>query len=48
MNEAETRAEHIDVALKAAGWDVVFGSQLTASKILGLSRKALWIQYSHD
>ena len=23
MNEAETRAEHIDPALKAAGWGVV-------------------------
>ena len=27
MNEAETRAEHIDPALKAAGWGVVEGSQ---------------------
>ncbi|MEP6966203.1 MAG: hypothetical protein ABI845_12015 [Polaromonas sp.] len=26
MNEAETRAEHIDPALKAAGWGVVEGS----------------------
>ena len=26
MNEAETRAEHIDPALKAAGWGVVTGS----------------------
>ena len=26
MNEAETRAEHIDPALKAAGWGVVDGS----------------------
>lgn len=25
MNEAETRAEHIDPALKAAGWGVVDG-----------------------
>jgi type I restriction enzyme, R subunit len=25
MNEAETRAEHIDPALKAAGWGVVEG-----------------------
>ena len=27
MNEAETRAEHIDPALKAAGWGVVEGSK---------------------
>lgn len=28
MNEAETRAEHIDPALKAAGWGVVDGSRI--------------------
>jgi type I restriction enzyme R subunit len=28
MNEAETRAEHIDPALKAAGWSVVEGSRV--------------------
>lgn len=28
MNEAETRAEHIDPALKAAGWGVVEGSSI--------------------
>jgi type I restriction enzyme R subunit len=28
MNEAETRADHIDPALKAAGWGVVEGSQI--------------------
>ncbi len=28
MNEAETRAEHIDPALKAAGWGVVDGSSI--------------------
>ena len=27
MNEAETRAEHIDPALKAAGWGVAEGSR---------------------
>ena len=26
MSEAETRADHIDAALKAAGWGVVVGS----------------------
>ena len=29
MNEAETRAEHIDPALKAAGWGVVEGSKIS-------------------
>ncbi|HXR49269.1 MAG TPA: hypothetical protein VN784_17685 [Candidatus Limnocylindrales bacterium] len=28
MNEAETSAEHIDPALKAAGWGVVEGSRI--------------------
>ena len=28
MNEAETRAEHIDPALKAAGWGVIDGSRI--------------------
>lgn len=28
MNEAETRAEHIDPALKAAGWSVIEGSRI--------------------
>lgn len=28
MNEAETRAEHIDPALRAAGWGVVEGSKI--------------------
>ena len=28
MNEAETRAEHIDPALQAAGWGVVAGSRI--------------------
>src|SRR5688572_13327551 len=28
MNESETRAEHIDPALKAAGWGVVEGSSI--------------------
>ena len=28
VNEAETRAEHIDPALKAAGWGVVEGSNI--------------------
>jgi type I site-specific restriction endonuclease len=28
MNEAETRAEHIDPAMAAAGWGVVEGSRV--------------------
>ena len=28
MNETETRAEHIDPALKAAGWGVGEGSRI--------------------
>jgi len=28
MNESETRAEHIDPALKAAGWGAVEGSSI--------------------
>ena len=45
MNEAETRAEHIDPALKAAGWGVVEGSkvlrehQLTPGRIEGHGRR---------
>jgi len=32
LNEAETRAEHIDPALKAAGWGVVEGSRVLREK----------------
>jgi len=45
MNEAETRAEHIDPALKAAGWAVVEGSriqreyQITQGRIEGHGRR---------
>jgi type I restriction enzyme R subunit len=40
MNEAETRAEHIDPALRAAGWGVVEGSRvrrefITPGRLLG-------------
>lgn len=41
MNEAETRAEHVDPALAAAGWGVVEGSRvrreyrITDGRILG-------------
>ena len=46
MNEAETRAEHIDPALTAAGWGVVEGSRvlreyrITAGRMLGHGRRA--------
>ena len=45
MNEAETRAEHIDPALAAAGWGVVEGSrilreyQITPGRIEGAGRR---------
>ena len=46
MNEAETRAEHIDPALKSAGWGVIEGSRvrreypITPGRIEGLGRRA--------
>ena len=46
MNEAETRAEHIDPALKATGWGVVEGSRIlreypiTLGRIEGHGRRA--------
>jgi type I restriction enzyme R subunit len=53
MNEAETRAEHIDPALKAAGWGVIEGSRIrreypiTLGRLEGLGRrgKALTADY---
>src|SRR5204863_6644858 len=45
MNEAETRAEHIDPALKAVGWGVIEGSRIrreyiiTPGRIEGLGRR---------
>ncbi len=53
MNEAETRAEHIDPALTAAGWGVVAGSRIrreypiTLGRIEGAGRrgKALTADY---
>jgi type I restriction enzyme, R subunit len=45
MNEAETRAEHIDPALKAAGWGVVEGSRIrrehiTLGRLEGYGKRA--------
>lgn len=38
MNEAETRAEHIDPALKAAGWGVVEGTKVLREHLITLGR----------
>jgi len=38
MNEAETRAEHIDPALRAAGWGVVEGSRIRREYPITLGR----------
>jgi type I restriction enzyme R subunit len=38
MNEAETRAEHIDPALKAAGWGVVEGSRIRREYVISPGR----------
>lgn len=38
MNEAETRAEHIDPALKAAGWSVVEDSRILREYPITLGR----------
>ena len=38
MNEAETRAEHIDPALKAAGWGVVEGSRIHREYLIAPGR----------
>ncbi len=46
MNEAETRAEHIDPALQAAGWGVVEGSRIrrefpiTLGRLEGFGRRS--------
>lgn len=37
MNEAETRAEHIDPALKAAGWGVMQNHFADVGKMVGIS-----------
>ena len=38
MNEAETRAEHIDPALAATGWGVVDGSRIRREYPITLGR----------
>jgi len=52
MNEAETRAELIDPALKAAGWGVVEGSKIlreypiTPGRIEGHDRACLFANFA--
>jgi type I restriction enzyme R subunit len=38
MNEAETRAEHVDPALRAAGWGVVEGSRIHREYLIAPGR----------
>ncbi len=38
MNEAETRAEHIDPALKSAGWGIVEGSRIRREYLISPGR----------
>ena len=38
MNEAQTRADYIDPALKAAGWDVLEGSRIRREYPITLGR----------
>jgi len=38
MNEAETRADHIDPALTAAGWGIVEGSRIRREYPITLGR----------
>ena len=47
MNEAETRAEHIDTALKAAGWGVVEGSKVLREYPMNKPPAATAKPYAH-
>jgi superfamily II DNA or RNA helicase len=38
MNEAETRADHVDAALKAAGWGIIEGSRIRREHPVTLGR----------
>ena len=42
MNEAETRAELIDPALKAAGWGVTEGSKVLREYCISTCQSILW------
>ena len=50
MNEADTRAEHIDPAIKAAGWGVVEGSRVLSEYPITLGRieAARWARVSQS
>ena len=51
MNEAETRAEHIDPALQAAGWGVVEGSRISREYPITLGqccRLCVYIGFNED
>jgi type I restriction enzyme R subunit len=47
MNEAETRAEHIDPALKAAGWGVVEGSRIRREDLINQTKTSTDPNYCH-
>jgi hypothetical protein len=47
MNEAETRAEHVDPALKAAGWGAIEGSQVRREYPITLRRIGFLGNKSH-
>lgn len=44
MNEAETRADYIDPALKSAGWGVAEGSKIFRGYPITLGRGIRWGQ----
>jgi type I site-specific restriction endonuclease len=44
MNEADSRAEHIDPALKAAGWGVVEGSPILLTLVAGAGKTFIAFQ----
>jgi len=50
MNEADTNVEHIDPALKAAGWGVVEGSRVLSEYPITLGRieAARWARVSQS
>ncbi len=49
MNEAETRAEHIDPALAEAGWGVVEGSRIRREYPITLGRiEGCWCRSESD
>lgn len=45
MNEAETHAKHLDLALQAAGWGVVEGSRIRREYPITLGRLERHIRF---